>query len=190
MGKSGAEVPARYLRGASEVIFVTVGNPIQGFRRLLDAVDDLAGDGVFGDQSVFVQTGHNPGFEPRYCEAKPFVSMEEFEGRMRDAALIICQGGSTVLAAVRLGKVPVVMPRMKKYHEHVNDHQVQFVRALAVEKWLIPAYEPENLPGAIAEGLTAGRVPMAVPPSQMCELVARAIQELRHGNPRHQRLLL
>ena len=97
---------------------------------------------------------------------------------MQDDALIICHGGSTVLGAIRLGKVPVVMPRMTKYHEHVNDHQVQFVRALAAEGWLIPAYEPEDLPGAIAEGLTGGRTPMALPASQMCEFVAKAIEEL------------
>lgn len=178
MEKSGAEVPAGHVRRASEVIFVTIGNPIQGFRRLLDAVDALAGKGIFRGQPVFAQAGHNPGFEPRYCESKPFVSMEEFNRRMQDAALIICHGGSTVLGAIRLGKVPVVMPRMKKYHEHVNDHQVQFVRALAAEGWLIPAYEPEDLAEAIEEAKCRKAQLVPLPPSQMLELVAKAIEEL------------
>ncbi len=163
------------------MIFVTVGNPTQGFRRLLDAVDALAGRGAFGTAPVFVQSGHNPGFSPRHCEATPFISTEEFERRMRGALLIISHGGSTVLSAIRLGKTPIVMPRMARYGEHVNDHQVQFVRALATDGRLIPAFEPEDLGPAVSKGLEDERRPMALPMSQMPQLVAQAIVELTRG---------
>src|SRR5262245_52224783 len=106
------------------MVFVTVGNATQGFRRLLDAVAKLAEDGFFDGETVFVQSGHNPEFGSASCEVRPFISMDEFNERMESASLIICHGGCTQLQAVQMGKVPVVMPRREKFNEHVNDHQV------------------------------------------------------------------
>ena len=35
------------------------------------------------------------------------------------------------VAPLQKGKVPIVVPRQKKYNEHVNDHQLEFVRIVA-----------------------------------------------------------
>ena len=161
------------------MIFVTVGNATQRFRRLLDAVDELKGKGLFHQEPVFIQTGHNPDFHPRYCGHKPFLGMDEFQQQMEKADLIITHGGcGTLLQCVRLGKVPVVMPRRKKYGEHVNDHQVQLIEALAAEGRVVPAYVPEDLPEAIAEARRRAGLPCLPPRSRMLELVAQAIEEL------------
>src|SRR5262249_43281816 len=85
-------------------------------------------------------------------------------------------GGVTQLSVVRLGKIPVVMPRLRKYGEHVNDHQVQLVRELAVDGWVVPAYEPVDLAGAIGDA--RGRPARAVPRAPMLDLVRGAIEEL------------
>jgi len=160
------------------MVFVTIGNATQGFRRLLAAVDELTERGIFRGEPVFIQTGHNPDFHPKHCEFKPFLPMNEFDQCMEKADLIICHGGCTQLQAVRLGKVPVVMPRRKKYGEHVNDHQLQLAEALAAEGRSIPAYEPEDLPAAITEGWRRNAQRLPPPPSQIRELVAGAIEEL------------
>lgn len=161
------------------MIFVTIGNTTQGFRRLLEAVDLLAGKGMLGDEKIFLQTGSTLNFRPSYCEYEPFLSMDEFQQWVGKADLIICHGGcGTLLQTVRLGKVPVVMPRRKKYGEHVNDHQVQLIEALASEGRSIPAYEPEDLPEAIAEARRRNSQPVPPPPSQMLDFVAKAIEEL------------
>jgi UDP-N-acetylglucosamine transferase subunit ALG13 len=160
------------------VVFVTVGNATQHFRRLLEAVNRVAESGAFGSERIFIQSGHNPGFESGHCEVKQFVSMDEFEYLMSSASLIICHGGCTQLHAVRLGKVPVVMARRKKYCEHVNDHQLELVSALASEKKVVPAYEPENLAAAIVEARRLNEHPLPVSPSPMIGLVAKAIEEL------------
>jgi UDP-N-acetylglucosamine:LPS N-acetylglucosamine transferase len=108
--------------------------------------------------------------------------MEEFDRRLEEADLVISHGGCTVLSAIRLGKVPVVMPRRKKYGEHVNDHQVQLVQALAEEGRVIPAYEPEDLPGAIGKAMEARGKRLEVggerKQNRMLELVGKAIEEL------------
>lgn len=175
------------------MIFVTVGNGTRGFHRLLEVVDSLAGKGMLGDEKVFLQTGNTLDFRPSHCEYKPFLSMDEFQEYMEKADLIITHGGcGTLLTAVRLGKFPVAMPRRKKYGEIVNDHQIQIVQALAAEGRVIPAYEPEDLPGAIVRALEenarrkAREVRSEERKSPMLELVERTIEELqKNDNPGH-----
>lgn len=160
------------------MVFVTVGNATQGFRRLLGAVDDLAGKGFFEEDRVVVQSGHNADFQALHCEVTPFISMDDFNRMMESASLIICHGGCTQLQAICLGKIPVVMPRREKYGEHVNDHQVQLVAALAAENKIVPAYEPQDLAQAITEARQRNKTPLASQSSPMLSLVAQAIEEL------------
>jgi len=165
------------------LILVTVGNATQSFCRLLEAVDTLSGQGFFGEERVFMQTGNSKDFHPEFCDYESFLPMEHFQRMFENSDLIICHGGcGTLLDAVRLGKIPVVMPRRKVYGEHVNDHQLQLTRALAAEGKVIPAYEPEHLPRAIAEARRPGRKPTSSSPSRMRDLVARAIQDLTGQN--------
>lgn len=160
------------------MVFVTVGNATQGFGRLLEAVDALAAGGFFEAEAVVVQSGNNPDFGSTHCEVVPFISMDEFDRTMEAASLIICHGGCTQVQAVRLGKVPVVMPRREKYGEHVNDHQVQLVQALAREGKIVPAYEPADLVPAIMQARRLNETPLALASSPMASLVAQAIDEL------------
>ena len=161
------------------MIFVTVGNAAQAFPRLLYAVDALVQNGFLGRERVFIQTGHNPDITPRSCDYKPFLPLDEFQKAMKEANLILCHAGcGTLLYAVRLGKIPVAMPRRKKYREHVNDHQLQILQALAADGRVVPAYEPEDLPQAITEARKRSVHLCPPSPSHMIVLVAKAIKEL------------
>ncbi len=161
------------------MIFVTVGNPTQGFRRLIEAVDRLGGEGFFNEEMVLIQSGNNSDFRPSNCKHEPFLAMEDFEKKVNEAELIISHAGAgTLLHVIQAGKVPIVMPRQKRYGEHVDDHQVELTTALAAEGRVIPAYEPEDLPGAIKEGRRRNTQPFPHPPSRMPDLVGKAIEEL------------
>jgi beta-1,4-N-acetylglucosaminyltransferase len=93
------------------VTFVTVGNATDGFRRLLDTVETLAGAGLL-PMPVVIQSGNNAGFTSRLGLVRPFLSMEDFEDYVRRARLVIAHAGAgTVLHALAAGKLPVVMPR-------------------------------------------------------------------------------
>lgn len=158
------------------MVFVTVGTALQGFVRLLRAVDEQAAAGLFGGEPVVMQTGFTGGFVPRHAEWRPFYERADFDRLIRGASLIIMHGGATVLQVVRLGKVPVVMPRRKKYGEHVNDHQLELVELLEADGRVVPAWEPEDLPAAVRGA--RGRVAPPVPAAQMAALVECAIREL------------
>ena len=165
------------------MVFVTVGNATGGFRRLLDAVDRLAGEGFFNGEPVLVQSGNNPDFAPRHCEARAFLAIEEFRARLHEATLVICHGGATQLEVVRRGKIPVVMPRRRKYREIVNDHQLQLARLLAERRLASLAMEVEDLPHAIGRALSwPGPAPDLK--SDMLRLVDEAICELIGRSPR------
>jgi len=159
------------------LIFVTVGNATQPFRRLLEAVDALSGQGALRGDTVFMQTGHNAPFKPLHSQVEAFLPMAACLNRLKEARLIISHGGcGTLLQAIGLGKTPVVMPRLARYHEHVNDHQLQLVRALAEEGRIVPAYEVSDLPRAIEEAWQRG--PQSPPRGRMLDLVDQAVREL------------
>ena len=59
--------------------------------------------------------------------------MDQCLERIKEATVIISHGGcgTLLLQAMGLGKIPVVMPRAVRFREHVNDHQLQLVKALS-----------------------------------------------------------
>ncbi len=101
--------------------------------------------------------------------------------------MVICHAGSgTLLYVLHSEKTPVVMPRQKKYGEHIDDHQMELSQVLAKEGRVIPAYEPEDLPAAIEEakrrnGLRIKGVGGKGEKNRMIELVRKAIEELMEG---------
>lgn len=109
------------------MIFVTVGTHEQQFNRLIKEVDCLKKERVI-KEDVFVQTGYSD-YQPRYCEWKPVLRFDEMKLYFSKADIIITHGGpSTFMSVLNEGKVPIVVPRLMKYGEHVNDHQLDFAR--------------------------------------------------------------
>lgn len=107
------------------MIFVTVGTHEQQFNRLIKKIDQLKKDGHIKDD-VFIQTGFSD-YIPESCDWKKFLSYEEMIQKIKDAKIVITHGGpSSFILPLQYGKTPIVVPRMKKYDEHVNDHQVEF----------------------------------------------------------------
>ncbi len=130
--------------------FVSVGNALQPFARLLDGVAACA---HLLPQPVLVQHGHTPFAAPG-CTAEPFLPMAGFEAAVAAADLVILHAGAgSVIHAIAAGKRPVVMPRRQHLGEHIDDHQLEFARALAASGRAVMAETADELPRAIAEAL-------------------------------------
>jgi UDP-N-acetylglucosamine transferase subunit ALG13 len=141
-------------------------------------VDQLAGEGFFGSEPVFVQTGSDAAFRSRRCEHRPFLPEDEFQSLIGECRLVICHAGCGTLRNVLLArKRPVVMPRRKRYGEHVSDHQMQLARALSAQERIFPAYEAEELAGAITDASGARELP-PLPPPPIVGMVAMAVAAL------------
>lgn len=103
-------------------VFVTLGT-IQGYRfdRLVDAVIDA---GIANEHTVW-QLGDT---QRENLPGKVFTQMgaADFENAIEASDIVITHAGvGTILQALSLGKYPVVVPRDKRFAEHVDNHQYQ-----------------------------------------------------------------
>lgn len=111
------------------MIFVTVGTHEQQFDRLVRTVDKLRENGDI-DEEIIVQTGYST-YEPRFCKWSKLYPYHEMVQLATDARIVVTHGGpSSFIMPLRLGKVPIVVPRQKRFGEHVNNHQMEFCRAV------------------------------------------------------------
>ncbi|OQQ79456.1 glycosyltransferase [Ligilactobacillus salivarius] len=133
------------------MIFVTVGTHEQGFERLIKKVDDLVKDGKI-KEDVVMQIGFTQ-YKPKYCKWQKLFPYSEMKEMVQKARIVITHGGpASFIMVLQEGKTPIVVPRMAKYNEHVNDHQVDF--SLAVNeryKNLIVVEDIENLGSIISD---------------------------------------
>lgn len=127
------------------MIFVTVGTHEQPFNRLIKKIDNLVAKGNIKEK-VIIQTGFST-YIPKYCEFHKMMSFEEMQAALRDARIVITHGGpSSFIEALQFGKVPIVVPRQEKFHEHVNNHQVEFTELIAKRmNNIIPVYDIDDL---------------------------------------------
>lgn len=120
------------------MIFVTVGTHEQQFNRLVEYMDKWARN---HDEKVIIQTGFST-YVPQNCEWHKILPYCEMKKNVEDARVIITHGGpSSFIAALQIGKIPIVVPRRKDYGEHVNDHQIEFCRQIAERKRTIMLVE-------------------------------------------------
>ncbi|MGN1156540.1 MAG: glycosyltransferase [Agathobacter sp.] len=111
------------------MIFVTVGTHEQQFNRLIEAIDELKQKGILTEE-VIIQTGFST-YEPKYCQGHKLLEYKEMVRLVSEARIVITHGGpSSFIMPLQIGKIPIVVPRQKKYQEHVNDHQLEFAKAV------------------------------------------------------------
>jgi UDP-N-acetylglucosamine transferase subunit ALG13 len=126
------------------MIFVTVGTHEQPFNRLVKHMDFLSEKGTFREE-IYILTGYST-FSPEYCSHTKFLKFDSMVDKMEKARIIITHGGaSSIILAFNSGKIPIVVPRQKKHHEHVDDHQVYFCRKLEQKGEIIAIYDVEDL---------------------------------------------
>ena len=141
------------------MIFVTLGTHEQPFERALDLVTPLA-----KRHDVIVQHGHTPR-RPSGPSVLwlGFAEYDEVVNLMDAACGVVCHAGTgTIMTALWLGKTPVVVPRLHRYGEHVDDHQLQIARAFA-DRGLVVVCEDGD---ALEPALRAARRPAARRPQQ------------------------
>ena len=66
--------------------------------------------------------------------------------------MIITHGGTGVIVnALKKGKKVIAIPRLSKYGEHVDDHQIQLIKEFEEMNFIEPVYEIDELSNAIQE---------------------------------------
>lgn len=130
------------------MIFVTVGTHEQPFNRLVKAIDKLKKDGVI-TEDVIMQTGYST-YEPKYCKWDKLIPYDQMVKNVEEARIVITHGGpASFIMPLQIGKTPIVVPRQKKFNEHVNNHQVEFAKNVAERMGTIIPVEDINKLGEI-----------------------------------------
>ena len=112
------------------MIFVIVGTHEQPFDRLIEEIDNLKKNGTIQEE-VIIQTGFS-SYEPKYCQWSKLIPYQQMIKNVEDARIVITHGGpASFVMPLQIGKTPIVVPRQRKYGEHINDHQVEFARNVA-----------------------------------------------------------
>lgn len=135
------------------MIFVCIGSRQYQFNRLLKKLDELVAQGAIND-SVIAQIGSSE-YEPQHYEWYRYLDKNVFEQYRQNADLIISHGGTgALIGALKLGKQVIAVPRLARYGEHIDDHQLQITGVLAGEGYLREVRDLDNLDSVIALAYT------------------------------------
>lgn len=126
------------------MIFLTLGSQKFQFNRLLSYVDDLINQGIVSEE-VFAQTGYSD-YVPKYFRHSSFLSRDSFVNNLDQATTVITHAGTgAIVTAIKSEKKVIAVPRLSKYGEHVDDHQVELVSAFRKQGLILCANNKEEL---------------------------------------------
>jgi UDP-N-acetylglucosamine transferase subunit ALG13 len=168
------------------LVFTTVGTDHHRFDRLVEWVDGWALERR-GRSRCFVQSGTSA--PPSVADWSPYVSYDELQSSIREAAAVVCHGGpATIMECRRHGLVPIVVPRRRDLGEHVDDHQGLFTERLAAQQeiHLVSTREAlwRLLDRAVAEPGVFRSLAEAVRTDETVERFTTLVDGLRSGRKR------
>lgn len=128
------------------MIFVTVGTHYLGFERLIKKVDEIAGK---IDEEVIAQIG-STDYKPKNMAYFTFVEEEKMSELYKKSRIIVTHSGAgTFLRILNYNKPIVVIPRFKKFNEHIDDHQLELAEIFNNKGKAIAVYDIKNLENAL-----------------------------------------
>ena len=130
------------------MIFVTVGTSSWDFTRLIKEMDRIAGN---LDEVVIMQISEIK-YEPTNTKYFRFTSNEEIEELYKKARIVVSHAGiGCIVTALGHDKIPIVVPRQKRFGEHIDDHQIGTAKELEKEGKIKVVYNIENLENTLKE---------------------------------------
>lgn len=125
------------------MIFLAVGTQFP-FDRLVKALDECLENGIL-DEEIFGQIGET-SYRPRNFKSTAFLNKKEFDQTLMNASRVIGHAGIGIMrTALDNNKPLLVMPRLRKYHEVVHDHQVAIARKFEKLGHILVAYTEQEL---------------------------------------------
>jgi len=130
--------------GEGDLIFVTIGG-MRAFDRLITEMDRIAGK---VDEEVVMQIG-STDYEPESCDYFRIMPVNEIEELYADARVVVCHAGiGSILTAVKYNKPLILVPRLQRYGEVFDDHQLEIAREMESRGMTI-VYDISDLESAV-----------------------------------------
>lgn len=126
------------------MIFITLGTQKFQLNRLLREMDRLCGSGKIVDE-VFAQKGYSD-YQPLHFECIDFIDKDEFDRKIMESRLVITHSGvGSIITAIQSRKPVIVYPRLSKYKEHVDDHQLEIAEAFKKKNYVLCCNDGDDL---------------------------------------------
>ena len=122
------------------MVLVTLGTQKEGFTRLLDLIENSN-----ITDKIIVQAGHT-SYKSKKMEIIDFVDYDKMSKLEDEADYIITHAGTgSVVGPLKKGKKIIVCARLKKYGEHVDDHQVELANVFSNAGYVLELKDGDNL---------------------------------------------
>lgn len=132
------------------MILITLGTQKFQCNRLLRAIDQLVHTKRI-EEEIYAQIGFSD-YRPQYFPFCKFLDANRFEEIIEKSDLIITHSGvGTIIDALKRKKKVLVYPRLQKYQEHVDDHQIEIGEAFESRGLVVCCQEKDNLLEKIEE---------------------------------------
>lgn len=120
------------------MILVALGTQDKKFTRLLDAVQKQIDLGNIKEK-VIVQAGCTSDYKSDDMEIIDLIPLDEYDKLIKKCDILICHGGvGSIISGLKNNKKVIAAPRLEKYGEHTNDHQIQIIDNFSKAGYLIP----------------------------------------------------
>lgn len=131
------------------MILVTVGTQDKPFKRLINEIDNLVSTGKIKDE-VIMQIGYTP--YKGNVKHFDFIGDDEMTELINNADIVITHAGvGSIFKAVQAGKKVIAVPRLKKYREHLNNHQLDILKEFTDKGYILSTIEVTDLAKTIKE---------------------------------------
>lgn len=132
------------------MIFVTLGSQKFQFNRLLIELDKLVEEKKICND-IFAQIGYSD-YKPKNYEFKEFLDREQFAELMDRCEIVITHGGTgAIVGAVKREKKVLAVPRLAKFGEHVDDHQLQIIGQFTDMNFIVGVKETSEIYEALEQ---------------------------------------
>ena len=134
-------------------LFVLAGTQRFPFARLITALNHLVEGGLYMRDEILMQASVFP-IEPLFTHYS-YIPKEEYVRYLDEAEVVITHGGvNSIMAPMELGKPLVIVPRMKRYGEHIDDHQLEIAEMMEKRYGVTVVRDLKQLPEAIRRART------------------------------------
>ncbi len=158
-------------------VLVTIGSMVEKkFTRLFQMVDTLCEEGVLNGANVTAQVGFD-AYQSKYYKCFDMIADEQFKQMIDGSDLIITHAGTgTVTSCLKKGKKVIIVPRITKYDEHYDDHQLELTDLFTKQGYTLLASNLDELRDAILKIDEFTPVPFVSNNQQMNKLVIDFIE--------------
>jgi UDP-N-acetylglucosamine transferase subunit ALG13 len=140
------------------MVFIVLGTWTMPFYRPLKEIEKLLEKKILKDK-IIVQTGYTP-YKSELMEICPFFSPTDFDNLFQNASFVIVQAGiGSIMNGLKYNKKVIAIPRLQKYSEHVDNHQLEILNLFSQKGYIKAWNEKDNVENIILKINTFSPIP-------------------------------